>query len=63
AATASNADLAIEIADLLEVVDALLKSYSISHNQITLERDKKRATKGDFEQKIMLLWTKENTTK
>ncbi|NEP86503.1 MAG: nucleoside triphosphate pyrophosphohydrolase [Okeania sp. SIO2C2] len=63
AATASNADLAIEIADLLEVVDALLKSYGISHNQITLERDQKRATKGDFEQKIMLLWTKENNTK
>lgn len=63
AATANNADLAIEIADLLEVVDALLKSYGISHHQVGLEQDKKRATKGDFENQIMLLWTEENTTK
>ncbi len=41
AATANNADLVIEIADLLEVVDALLKSYGISHNQVGLEQDKK----------------------
>ncbi|MGB3511834.1 MAG: Rid family hydrolase [Microcoleaceae cyanobacterium] len=63
AATASDADLAIEIADLLEVVDALLKSYDISHHQVGLEQDKKRATKGDFDNQIMLLWTESNTTK
>ena len=39
AATANNADLAIEIADLLEVVDALLKSYEISHHKVLLEQD------------------------
>lgn len=63
AATANNTDLAIEIGDLLEVIDALLKSYGISEHQITLERDQKRATKGDFESKILLLWTEANTTK
>ncbi|MDJ0553916.1 MAG: nucleoside triphosphate pyrophosphohydrolase [Microcoleaceae cyanobacterium MO_207.B10] len=63
AATANNADLTTEIGDLLEVIDALLKSYGISHHQVTLEQDQKRATKGDFEKKIMLLWTKSNTTK
>ncbi len=60
-ATANDADLATEIADLLEVVDALLTSYGISHSQIKLERDQKRATKGDFDQQIMLLWTEENS--
>ncbi|MEB3342505.1 nucleoside triphosphate pyrophosphohydrolase [Okeania sp.] len=55
-ATANNADLVIEIADLLEVVDALLKSYGISRNQVRLEKDKKRASKGDFDNKTMLLW-------
>ncbi len=57
AATANNPDLVIEIADLLEVVDALLKSYGISYNQVRLEQDKKRASKGDFENQTMLLWT------
>ena len=57
AATANNSDLAIEIADLLEVVDALLKSYEISHHKVLLEQDKKRASKGDFDNKTMLLWT------
>ncbi|MGD1704949.1 nucleoside triphosphate pyrophosphohydrolase [Dapis sp. BLCC M229] len=63
AATANNHDLVIEIADLLEVVDALLKSYGISYNQVRLEQDKKRASKGDFENQTMLLWTEENTSK
>jgi predicted house-cleaning noncanonical NTP pyrophosphatase (MazG superfamily) len=57
AATANNADLVIEIADLLEVVDALLKSYEISHHKVLLEQDRKRASKGDFDNKTMLLWT------
>ncbi|MCL2939435.1 MAG: nucleoside triphosphate pyrophosphohydrolase [Trichodesmium sp. MAG_R02] len=57
AATANNADLVIEIADLLEVVDALLKSYKISHHKVLLEQDKKRASKGYFDNKTMLLWT------
>ena len=57
AATANNADLVIEIADLLEVVDALLKSYEISHHKVLLEQDKQRASKGDFDNKTMLLWT------
>ncbi|MGD1713291.1 nucleoside triphosphate pyrophosphohydrolase [Hydrocoleum sp. CS-953] len=62
-ATANNTDLVIEIADLLEVVDALLKSYGISHHQVGLEQDKKRASKGDFENQTMLLWIEENNTK
>ncbi|MCL2928712.1 MAG: nucleoside triphosphate pyrophosphohydrolase [Trichodesmium sp. St19_bin2] len=57
AATANNADLVIEIADLLEVVDALLRSYGISHGRVRLEQDKKRASKGNFDNKTMLLWT------
>ena len=63
AATANKADLVIEIADLLEVVDALLRSYKISYQKVRLEQDKKRAIKGDFDNKIMLLWTEDKEVK
>lgn len=62
-ATANKANLATEIADLLEVVDALLKSYDISCHKVILEQDKKRAIKGDFENKIMLLWAEKKEVK
>ncbi|MBS0015617.1 MAG: nucleoside triphosphate pyrophosphohydrolase [Arthrospira sp. SH-MAG29] len=51
------ANLVEELADILEVVEALMKSYNISEEQIQLKVDEKRAQRGGFEQKIMLLWT------
>jgi predicted house-cleaning noncanonical NTP pyrophosphatase (MazG superfamily) len=56
-ANAPNTELAVEIADLLEVVEALMASYNISEKQVQLEQDQKRAQKGDFRKKVMLLWT------
>lgn len=56
AATALPEQLASELADLLDVIDALLESAGISQESILLERDQKRATKGGFTQKIKLLW-------
>ncbi|MGB3534702.1 MAG: nucleoside triphosphate pyrophosphohydrolase [Microcoleaceae cyanobacterium] len=56
AATANPEQLAGELADLLDVIDALLENAGISQESILLERDQKRATKGGFTQKIKLLW-------
>ncbi|MBE9144801.1 nucleoside triphosphate pyrophosphohydrolase [Planktothrix mougeotii] len=54
---ASDQELVYELADLLEVVEALMESYGIENERILLERDHKRAEKGGFEHKIKLLWT------
>ncbi|MGL5509142.1 MAG: nucleoside triphosphate pyrophosphohydrolase [Microcoleaceae cyanobacterium] len=56
-ANASEGELATEIADLLEVIEALMTTYHISEKQVQLEQDQKRAQKGDFRKKVMLLWT------
>ena len=56
-AQASDRELVNELADLLEVIDALMESYGIENECILLERDHKRAEKGGFEHKIKLLWT------
>ncbi len=56
AATANPEELATELADVLDVIDALIESTGISQELILLERDQKRATKGGFTQKIKLLW-------
>ncbi len=59
AATANPEALPGELADLLDVIDALIESSGISQESILLERDQKRATKGGFTKKIKLLWTEQ----
>ncbi len=61
-ADASWVNLAEEIADLLEVIDALMEAYDIKQEQVFLAQDEKRAEKGDFEEKTELLWTDENSS-
>ncbi len=56
AATASPEELASELADLLDVIDALMETTGVSQESILLERDQKRATKGGFTKQIKLLW-------
>lgn len=56
-AEASDRELVHELADLLEVVAALMESYGIEDERVLLEQDHKRAEKGGFEHKIKLLWT------
>lgn len=57
AAIASPEQLTSELADLLDVIDALIDSAGISQESVLLERDQKRATKGGFTKQIKLLWT------
>ncbi len=57
AATSSPQDLVSELADLQEVIDAILPLYGISRDDVLTEQRRKRAERGGFEQRIRLLWT------
>jgi predicted house-cleaning noncanonical NTP pyrophosphatase (MazG superfamily) len=56
-AGASPQDLVSELADLQEVIDAILPLYGISRDDVLTEQRRKRAERGGFEQRIRLLWT------
>ena len=57
AAAADGEDLVAELADLCEVMDALMLSYGVSGDRLLAEKIKRRETRGGFAQKIMLLRT------
>jgi predicted house-cleaning noncanonical NTP pyrophosphatase (MazG superfamily) len=57
---ASEADLhhlVFELADLYEVIDALMTSYGISQETVKAEQQRKRTERGGFDGRIQLLWT------
>ena len=56
-AEANEEGLVAELADLSEVMDALMLSYGISGDRLLAEKIKRRETRGSFAQKIMLLRT------
>ena len=57
AAAADGEDLVAELADLSEVMDALMLSYGVSGDELLAEKIKRREARGSFTQKIMLLRT------
>jgi len=57
AASADEEDLVAELADLYEVIDALMASSGISGDRILEAQVKRREERGGFAQKIMLLRT------
>jgi predicted house-cleaning noncanonical NTP pyrophosphatase (MazG superfamily) len=57
AAGASPQDLVSELADLQEVIDALLAVYGVSRDEVLTEQRRKRTERGGFQQRIRLLWT------
>ncbi len=57
AAAADEADLVAELADLSEVMDAVMISFGISGDRLLAEKIKRREARGGFAQKIMLLRT------
>lgn len=59
-ADAEEVNLAVEIADLLEVIDALMEAYGIQQEEVFLAQDEKRAEKGDFQEQTELVWTENN---
>ena len=56
-AEAQGEDLIVELADLYEVIDALVASYGIAGDRVLQEQIKRREARGGFSQKIMLLRT------
>lgn len=56
-AEAEEEDLVTELADLYEVIDALMASYGIKGDRVLNAQAKRRETRGGFAQKIMLLRT------
>lgn len=57
ASEASESDLAVEIADLYEVIDALMVTYGIQREAVVAEQLKRRTERGSFEKRLKLLWT------
>lgn len=57
AAEATEENLITELADLYEVIEAVMATYGISRESVITEQIKRRSERGGFEEKIMLLWT------
>jgi predicted house-cleaning noncanonical NTP pyrophosphatase (MazG superfamily) len=56
-ANAEAGDIAKEIADLYEVIDALLIAFDLNKETIFATQKKRREERGGFENHIKLLWT------
>ncbi len=57
AAAAHPRDLVAELADLCEVIDAVLDSHGIDCEALRAEQARRRAERGGFTQRLRLLWT------
>jgi predicted house-cleaning noncanonical NTP pyrophosphatase (MazG superfamily) len=59
---ASEADLhhlVSELADLYEVIEALMRAYGISYEAVKDEQEHKLTERGGFDGRIRLLWTED----
>lgn len=56
-AEASLEDLTKEIADLLEVAQALMKFHRIEMDAVVAKQTERRKSRGAFDKRVMLLWT------
>jgi predicted house-cleaning noncanonical NTP pyrophosphatase (MazG superfamily) len=57
AATASDADLAAELADLQEVIDTLIDASELDRGAVRRLQRQRRAERGGFANRLRLLWT------
>ena len=57
AAEAETDQLVRELADLYEVIDALLLAFDVDRDAIRAIQQKRRDERGGFDQRIKLLWT------
>ena len=57
AATAAPDKLAQELADVMEVIDALMAATGIEPEKVREIQKEKRSRRGGFDNKIKLLWT------
>ena len=57
AAAADDADLAAELADLREVIHALIAAYGLNDDRVRALQAQRRAERGGFVERVRLLWT------
>ena len=57
AAAAPDEDLATELADLQEVIDALIDAYGLTQEAVRNLQHRRREERGRFSQRLRLLWT------
>jgi len=57
AATASDAELVKELADLLEVMDTLVAACNLDYNTIRSRQAERRRDRGGFDKRLVLLCT------
>ena len=58
-AEANPEQLLTELADLYEVMDALIETYGISPEDVRKKQNHRRSERGGFNERIQLLWTEE----
>lgn len=56
-ANAESSDMVTEIADLYEVIDALLIAFNLDKVAVLATQKKRCEERGGFEKRIKLLWT------
>lgn len=57
AAIAKSEELVSELADLYEVIDAIMAAYGIERDLVLAKQAQRRAERGGFNKRIRLLWT------
>lgn len=56
-AVAEEQNLITELADIYEVIDAIIETYGINRELIIAEQIRRRNERGGFQKRIKLLWT------
>ncbi len=60
AAAATPEALIQELADLYEVIDALMATQAIARDAVLMEQQRRHAERGGFTQRLKLLWSGAN---
>lgn len=60
AAEADTQKLVIELADLYEVIDAIMATYRMERESVLAQQEQRRTERGGFYKRIRLLWTQVN---
>lgn len=59
APAAQTVELVTELADVYELLEALINTTGISEEQVRQVQDERRAERGGFQQRLRLVWTEE----
>ncbi|MBW4659918.1 MAG: nucleoside triphosphate pyrophosphohydrolase [Drouetiella hepatica Uher 2000/2452] len=57
ASAAASTELVAELADLCEVMNALMAAHNIDHEAVLAEQKRRQTERGGFSRRIRLLWS------